>query len=90
MNVVAETEDQQANEKSSCAEFFFPAHHKIKKLSNFLKCYMVFYVCDFGTHWLALISISQLFCDKLSIKAYKKDMKHGTLSNYDYEASYGS
>lgn len=34
MNVVAETEDQQANEKSSCAEFFFPAHHKIKYFSN--------------------------------------------------------
>ena len=80
--------------KMAAINFFIPAFTSIVSQSKKLKVLLFLYFCDFGTHWLTLISISQLYIDKYE-PVYAKDHPHTSPNNthlkfYDYEASLGS
>lgn len=86
----------QNDPKMPAINFFIPAFTSIVSQPKKLKLLLLLYFTDFGTHYLTLISISQLYIDKYE-PIYSKThpspspSPHPThLTFYDYEASLGS
>lgn len=73
-------------EKRPIIEYIFPTIRLILDQSNNFKFLLFVYSCDFGNHWLVLISISQMYPFDMSfINGDKTILKH-----WDFQASVGS